>query len=785
MARKLLLIPLVFTFLLPCAQAQFRSLLKKANKQYELHAYNLAIETYLEALERRPEDVEALGKLADCYRMINDMENAAAYYQRATRQNDPNPAVFLNFGKVLKAVARYDQAKGWFQEYAKTEPAVGNHYAQTCDFAKVQVNSPRDFQISNERINSSASDFGPAFFQEQLVFSSARVDIQRSSTNWTGKADNQLYIARMAPNGQLEAPLFLKSSYNNEFNEGPVAYSPDGRHVAYTRNNFVDGTRHIPASGMQLSLFVAEVNSAGDWINARPFPHNGNDFSTGFPAWSPDGSVLYYASNRGGGFGGYDIYASSRTESGWSAPQNLGPVVNTPGHEMTPFFDGEVLYFASDWHPGLGGMDMFRAEQLNGTWTRVVNMGVPLNSPRDDYGYIHDKIRNLGFLTSNRVNGKGHEDIYQVRRNADQVVLKVINASTGAPIPNATLDFSACGRGVMETGPDGSFNLQVTPGLSCRLLINKPGFLSETLNLSTAGLQGRSQVEVPLAREGESYRGFIMDYNSRQPLAGVTIIATNQRTGGTLQVTTDASGAYQLALQPEAVYVLRYSRPGFRDVNRTIRTFDGQDNSILGTISLLPSTDAPPTAGTGEIDISPLEPTPPSRTGNEEEETTTVESGYSVQVAALRRPDLDPFSDLSGMGKVYSVEEDGRYKIRVGVFPTRAEAQDALARVKRRGYSGAFIVPESGRQITSEPAVTTGKYMIQLAAYRNPRWFSARGLESVGTITDRKKGDLTVKYLSGFSSLQEARSALDRAQTAGFDSAFIVEEVGGQLRKVN
>lgn len=790
---KALSLCLLALFLSLSASAQFKSLMRKANKQYELGAFNQAVDTYQEALERRPEDPEALGNLADCYRHLNDMMEAAKYYTRAVAQKKVEARHILNYGHVLKALGRYDDAKRWYLEYAKDDPMIGNHYAQTCDFAKSQQQLSTGLFVNNEQnVNSNAADFGPAFRQGQVVFSSSRIDIQRTSTNeFSGQQPNQLYIARPGQQGMLENPFFLQNSADKQYNIGPVSFSPDERSVIYTKNNFVNGTRHIPSSGMQLNLFQAEINSNGDWVNEQAFPYNAEGYSTGFPCISPDGNALYFASDRPDGFGGYDLYVSYRTGNSWGRPENLGPVINSPGNEMTPYFDGDNLFFSSDWHPGFGGLDLFRAQQMNNRWSQIFHIGQPVSSPRDDYGLVYDKLRNIGYFVSNREGGEGHEDLYSLSRPAENIILNVENASDGSPVANALIDFTDCGQGLVQTDDRGIYRVQAVEGMNCTVYIRKDGYMDRSIQLNSSGQQGTRQVEVPLVKRGEEYYGKILNYNTRMPVEGVTVIATNQMTGNTNRVVTDANGDYTLALSPSSSYLIRYSRPGYRDVNRTVRTNQGGDPSLLGTISILPS-DAPLPAGITD----PSQLIDPYQTGEQTTEQpagTQTYSGYAVQVAALKEVNMDRFSDLQGMGTLYSKQENGMQKVRLGVFETKAEATQTLSSVKRLGYKGAFVVAEPGVELAARGSAEFvsstpdggGRFKIQLGAYRNPRSFDSSKIDDLGYIEDKQKGNLTVKFLAGFSTAQEARQALPQVRAAGFTGAYVVEEqANGEMKRV-
>ncbi len=773
-----------------------QSSLQKANKEYELRAFNRAIESYQAHLRERPNDLAAMGNLADCYRHINEMEKAAEYYREAIRARRLDPIHLLNYGKVLKALQRYREAKYYFEQYARSNRAIGEHYAETCDFARDLEGKEPPYQVVNERINTPASEFGATFLGDRVVFSSSRIDLLSPRVRIADRPDNQMYIASIGNDGFLGSIAPYRIDQDPTYSEGPASFALDRDMVAYMSNNFVSGTRPLGTSGMALRIFLAELSNGGDWRGEREFPFNDPRFamddedrySVGFPAFSPNGNALYFASDQPGGIGGYDIYVSYRTETAWSAPENLGPIVNTPGDEISPYFDGNMLFFSSDWHHGLGGYDVFRAERSGSGFSRIVHLGEGVNSSYDDYDFIYDTFRNLGYLTSNRPYGpENTPDIYRVFKSADNVEIRVTNASDGDPIPNAIVDFTSCGEGRYRTDRSGIYSFQVVEGLTCDLVVSADGYRSKGMRVSTAGLRQNRTYEIALNRLGEEYYGQVIDYSNGRPLDGVLVTAVNQETGGRSEATTDARGGYTLALSPEATYVVRYSRPGYRDINQTVRPNVTGNQAMLREVSM-----APVDMSLGD-EIAPgfgQRENPPGET------PSTISSGYAVQLAAVGQPDLTGYDNLNSLGTVYAKPEGSFYKIRLGVFASRQEAQNALNTVKRRGFPDAFIVAESGGSMQrkggteatgefTEPATgALGRYMIQLGAYSDPAYFDGSRVSDYGVIEDRRKGNLTIKLLAGYDTMSDAQRALSAARSLGFPDAFIVTEEGGSLRKV-
>ncbi len=574
--KHVIWIPVAMLLLVFSNSIMAQSGLKKADKEYELHAYERAVDSYLSVLNADSKDGNAMGRLADSYRHLNQLDQALVWYGRAVSQRGVNPEVLLQYAKTLMNDGNYVEAKEWLKRYAEGRPDIGNHYLANCTYAIAMRGVTPLYKVKREFLNTEASEFGPAIYGDQVVYASSRTDIKRKqlekdNSNWTGGKQSQLYITSRDANGFLRQPTFLHGDLQNQYQQGPVSYSADGKWVAFTKNNFIEGIRHIPSSGLELSIYIAEVGSDGDWKDAKPFTYNGTGYSTGYPAFSPDGQNLYFASDRPDGFGGFDIYVSRRIGASWSTPENLGATVNSRGNEITPFFDGASLYFASDWHQGLGGFDLFRAEQENRNWSKLFHLGNGINSSIDDYGFVYDNKNNLGYFTSNRKGGKGNEDIYQVTKLTDMIEIVVIDGDTRQPIAAAQLDFSACDEPVFATNDAGIYQFHALAGLDCEVLVSKQGFESSKLQVLSAGKRESKSYEVQLFPERDPYIGNILDAKTNRPLDEVFVRATERITGRVLESQSGATGTYSLNLRPGHAYELRFSRAGFEDFNLMLK----------------------------------------------------------------------------------------------------------------------------------------------------------------------------------------------------------------------
>lgn len=821
---KILLVLLIGLFSAQTVISQ--SSLKRANKQYELSVFAQAINSYKEVLAKNPNHREANVKIADSYRLTNQLEKAIPHYQTALANGGVDAIYAFQYGLTLQGLGDYERAKDVFTNLANNDVKYAirsKQFAEACDFAMGAHDPPR-YKVSNEFVNKSSSDFAPTFYKrEDVIYASTRSDITvRNSRNAPGGNSlgaNKLLKTKRDRNGYLQSPTTLHSGFGTSTNEGPLSYSKDGRMVAFTKNNFTPGVRQVPSAGMELTMYIAQVDANGDWTNATPFRFNGSGFSTGYPCFSPDGNALFFASDRPGGYGGFDIYVSYRAGNSWAAPQNLGETINSLGNEITPFYDGLSMYFASDFHKGFGGFDIFRAEESNGRWSTLFHGGTGLNSSFDDYGFVFDALYSIGYFVSNREGGKGLEDIYRVEKETDNVVIKVMDEATGTPIEGAIIDFIECEEGAYSTNENGVFNFQMLEELNCNVYIKKDGYLTEPLKLTSMGLRQNRTLEVKLTNYTNAYQGQTVNASNGYFLDNVKIIATDQATGGTSSSFSGAQGGYAISLKPSTSYLLRYSKPGFQDVTLPVKTGEN-DNRALRNIELLPvgigGRISPSSTEPAVVTTDPKQANKPSSispnsgntTSTSNESTTTPKSlysGYAVQVAAAKGSfkDITSYKNkLSDLGTVYSVKDGGTMKIRVGIFEDRADAVALQKLIRAKGYSGAFIVSEKDQELpitiqpkrkaekpATTPATTVSNSpqngtMIRLATFGNIDYFDKETVDDLGTLTYVKKGNLTVVLLRGYTAMDDAMLALRKAKVRGFPDAHMVDYRDGKITKL-
>lgn len=416
----------------------------KAEKQFESKGYGV----YLEMQSK--EDIEKLDRptlirMAESSRKIGDSRSAEKLYGILIEQQDNEPLHHLYYAKALQTNGRYLEARNHFRicDEQWQEKANGKPYDQRAKLGWEACNQIAELrsigpvELENETaLNSPSLEFSPMYYQGGILFVSTRNKTERRD-RWLNDNYMDLYYAKKGEDGNFEKPELFADELNTELHEGPSVFSRDQKTIYFTRNDFYKGKRGKSKDGTtKLNLYIADFVS-GEWTNEREFPFNKTDVDQAHPALTKDETILVFASNAKGGYGGMDLWASRLEKGAWGKPVNLGARINTPGDEVFPFIheDG-TLFFASNGWSSLGGLDVFMATQVynhpDSLWEFPFNIGSPINSSKDDFGLIINKDKTEGFYASSREEGSGEDDLYhfKIKDGLDGV----------APLPSMNID---------------------------------------------------------------------------------------------------------------------------------------------------------------------------------------------------------------------------------------------------------------------------------------------------------------------------------------------------------
>ncbi|WP_425237929.1 OmpA family protein [Ulvibacterium sp.] len=420
MTKKVLSLLLITVLLFGVKSIAQERLVTKANAKYQDYSFSPAIDIYKRVLEKGYVSPDLLKKLGNSYYFNADYDGAAKTYERLVNEypSEVGPEYYFRYAQTLKTLGDYDGANTIMVKFTEvtTDDLRATVYNEEKNYLEeIKENSGR-YNIAQFQYNSPYSDFAPSFYKDGLIFSSDRDtgNFARYRHTWNAKDFLDLYKVN-ADSISTNLVTKLSDNVNTRLHESTSVTTKDGNILYFTRNNFVEGKYKKDEKGViRLKIFKAELVD-GVWTNIEELPFNSDAYSVANPALSPDEKILYFASDMPGSLGESDLFKTTINEDGtYGTPVNLGTAINTEARETFPFITSEeVLYFSSDGHPGLGGLDIFATKIAKNRLTgSVVNVGEPVNSQKDDFTFIFNEETKEGYFASNRSEGQGADDIY-------------------------------------------------------------------------------------------------------------------------------------------------------------------------------------------------------------------------------------------------------------------------------------------------------------------------------------------------------------------------------------
>tara|TARA_R110002020_G_scaffold184120_1_gene380934 strand:- start:13505 stop:15430 length:1926 start_codon:yes stop_codon:yes gene_type:complete len=465
----------------------------KADRLYADFHFEEAAQLYQNAIGASNRiDPVTVEKLANCYFNLNEYGEALVWYDKLyhLKSKQLKESTFIKFLQTVKSNRDYERANALIKEfYAGDGEKMQMITAQKKHLEKLGETDSL-YKITNLDINTSMSDFAPVFYKDHVLFTSSRDTTvpKEQYYQWNDQPYLNLYSAeRNKSTGELREVTKLMADADYRFHDATMSFDKDGGTVYFVQN-YVKGKK-LKGNKEGISNFrILRGIMQGDRIvNATALAFNHEDYSCGHPAISPDGKYLFFISDMPGGYGETDIYVTEVFGDGsTNTPVNLGPKINTAGREMFPFMVDGILYFSSDAHYGLGGLDVFGANMHSkSSYDLPLNLGATINSNRDDFSFILDTKENKGYFASNRALGKGDDDIYHFEKMppiANYIYSgHVYDAKTKEALDRALVQvFDSFDNGLtsnMETDENGYYEFQL-PQLSQELLFSKQGYSS-------------------------------------------------------------------------------------------------------------------------------------------------------------------------------------------------------------------------------------------------------------------------------------------------------------------
>jgi len=416
----------------------------------------------------------------------------------------------------LKAAGDYVKANQMLTLFAEKSgnDLRAQQFEKSKDYLDVIKGNSGRYTVENAGINSAFSDYGTSFLGDRLVFSSNRElpGTSKRVQSWTNQQFTGFYASTVNGDGMLGAPEKFLQDVETKYNEATPVFTNDGKTMYFTRNNFNNGKKGKDSERtVGLKVYKATLEN-GKWSKAIELPFNSDEYNVAHPSLSPDEKTLYFASDMPGTLGQSDIYKVSINKDGsFGNPVNLGNKINTEGKETFPFISSDnELYFASDGHPGLGGLDVFKSKTEGSGFAEPVNVGSPINSSVDDFAFLIDTKTQAGFFSSNREGGLEFDDIYRFKElkklECEQLLAGIItDLDTGQILPDTKLTLMDASMKVLETnysGADGKYSFDVECGKKYYVRAEKIDYATGEKNVTVSKTSGKT--DLPIALEKNS-----------------------------------------------------------------------------------------------------------------------------------------------------------------------------------------------------------------------------------------------------------------------------------------
>ena len=515
---------IIFTFIALSSTLLF-SQKKVADIFFENYSYVKAAELYEETVKKGDSSEHVLTRLGDSYYNNSDTESAATWYKLALdKYKKVNPEYIYKYIQTQRSLGNYEEADNWLVKFKtiqnddrRADELDGSNIAL---YESLKSKQGVEVKIKNLDINSKYSDFGAFVYNNNMYFASAR-NTDNEIYKWNNEPYLDIYSAEVSNSenniDSISNPtsINIKEKDRDDVHEASVAITNDGNTMYFTRDNVNKKNKPVydKKGTSHLKIYKATKAQDGSWDQVVELPFNDDIYSTGHPTLSPDNKILYFVSDREGGFGQTDIYQVAIRGDSYDAPVNLGPKVNTEGREMFPFVAKDsTLYFSSDGYLNLGLLDIFKTNILKDEEAEVENMGAPYNSGFDDFAYFVDSDTQKGYFSSNRADGKGGDDIYGfTAQPCKQMITGTVRDSKLlTPIPMATVQLiDESGKIVKEVTSDenGLYEMKADCSQKYKVLGMKADYKDDLQDVETTDVTGEEHVVdlnlIPLINDNE------------------------------------------------------------------------------------------------------------------------------------------------------------------------------------------------------------------------------------------------------------------------------------------
>lgn len=456
--------------------------IKSGDKEYENLSYSKAISKYEKALKGQPDNIDVKLKLANAHQQLNQSDQAENYYRQVADSIDLPVEEKLYFAQVLMKNNKYEEAVPYLEQYLAANP--NDQLARDLLASATTVDELKEdslaYMLTPLPLDFTVSMFGPTPYGKGLVFAGETEITSAAATNpWTGYSFLDMFYVEKDASGNWDIAKNFSPELNGRFHDGPATFNAAQDMIIYTRSAMKNEKKQLVNENNENQFYLYQSRKVdGKWTEPVELPFNSPSYSVGHPSLSADGKTLYFSSNMPGGYGGSDIYKVSYDGTTWGEPINLGKTINTAGNEVFPTISKKgKLYFSSQGHQTLGGLDIFVSENRAGIWSTPVNLAYPMNSSQDDFAIAINDNDTTGYISSDR---SGVDMIYEYTQVPSTFVVDGIASlkANSLPIDGVVITLINLTDGDtarVTTGKDGKFKFNLLPSKSYVLKGEKPG----------------------------------------------------------------------------------------------------------------------------------------------------------------------------------------------------------------------------------------------------------------------------------------------------------------------
>jgi outer membrane protein OmpA-like peptidoglycan-associated protein/tetratricopeptide (TPR) repeat protein len=633
-------------------------LVKKGGKDFEDHKWLTAIKSYEKAIDLNAGTTsldgatmaEATFRIAKSYENLGDRKKTAIWYEKAKAFNPQNKELVFTYARSLQAANRDADAIKAYEEYIQKggDGSKARPFLEIINKRVIGTFGLKGAELKALKLREGLSCFAPSFLGNSLVFTSPANKEPSPEKHSCGKAYRyNIYQAKQKMNGDFASPEGFCTCINTKkFNEGPASFNKENSVIFFTRQTV---EKNKDGKKVKRSA-IYQINLACD-KNAAPklLPFSTGESNYAYAAFNQTGSILYFASDMPGGQGGWDLYKVSVTDTTFGKPENLGNIINTPNDETAPFVaaDGK-FFFASNGHPGIGGLDIFTADtDPSGKFIRINNLKEPVNSPAEDFGFaIHPQLGT--YFASNR---NGEFDIFKINTSnfaSQNWEFKIVDAATNSPIADAKVDLfsTASKKGeIALTATDGKAIFEnALPG-NYTLIVEKIGYSKVTQTID--GVAGKAVIQEIKLNTEKGLKGVVTNATDKSPIANAELIWLNDGGKAGIAAISESNGQYTFEKNGAANGSILTVAKGFKESLIGHKELSGRNGAVELTPEVIQQA-----APAKDVDLSPFTFAPGKYTLSKTEAARTKTLGQYLKSNSKTKIELTGCTDDTGDDKL-------------------------------------------------------------------------------------------------------------------------------------